>query len=325
MTAPMAMKGVDAASEGESVAAKKMVPITAPDEDVFYDESENYQEATQVAQRPRAPQQQHGALAEATNADSTIQHSGSHLLMNGKDDDDCNHSESAAGRDREDEAVHPNSTEDKASSSRDSGWATLLSHCHQFRQTCGRIVNHPKVQLLVVVLIALNAATMGIATFDFVRLHPFTNDVFEVMDAVFLILFTVELAFQAVYHGFYLLTDGWLVFDLIVIVMSWAFAQVQIIRAFRVFRAFRLVTRIEVMKNLVVGTFIELMLPCRGRFECCTPFSRDLASRSFPRDCAHHSDSTIECHSTHGSHRIVTVFDFLHIRCHVYTAVQRPV
>jgi len=59
---------------------------------------------------------------------------------------------------------------------------------------------------------------------------------------------------QFIFYGLMLLTDGWLVFDLIIITLSWAFAQVQIIRAFRIFRAFRLITRIKVMKNLVLGT-----------------------------------------------------------------------
>jgi hypothetical protein len=44
-----------------------------------------------------------------------------------------------------------------------------------------------------------------------------------------------------------------LVFDLVIIVTSWTFSQVQIIRAFRIFRALRLITRVKVMKNLVLG------------------------------------------------------------------------
>jgi len=94
---------------------------------------------------------------------------------------------------------------------------------------------------------------MGIGTFDFVTENPEVEQAFETTDQVFLIIFTVELCMQFVFHGWRLLLDGWLVFDLIVIVMSWSFQQVQIIRAFRIFRALRLITRIEVMKNLVLG------------------------------------------------------------------------
>ena len=79
--------------------------------------------------------------------------------------------------------------------------------------------------------------------------------IFELVDKVFLIIFTVELGLQFIYHGWRLLLDGWLVFDLVIILTSWSFASVQIIRAFRIFRALRLITRIEVMKNLVLGEF----------------------------------------------------------------------
>merc|ERR1719148_584570 len=42
-------------------------------------------------------------------------------------------------------------------------------------------------------------------------------------------------------------------FDLIIILSSWVFGGVQIIRAFRIFRAFRLITRVKVMRNLILA------------------------------------------------------------------------
>ena len=124
---------------------------------------------------------------------------------------------------------------------------------NQARYRCGAIINNENIQFLIVLLIAINAIMMGIGTFDFVTENPEVEQAFETTDQVFLIIFTVELCMQFVFHGWRLLLDGWLVFDLIVIVMSWSFQQVQIIRAFRIFRALRLITRIEVMKNLVLG------------------------------------------------------------------------
>jgi len=49
--------------------------------------------------------------------------------------------------------------------------------------------------------------------------------------------------------------DGWLFFDFIIVVISWSFSGLQIIRAFRVFRALRIITRIETMRNLVTALF----------------------------------------------------------------------
>jgi hypothetical protein len=128
-----------------------------------------------------------------------------------------------------------------------------LEKFQHFRYYCGMIVNAKRMQLFIVTLIAINAIMMGIGTFEFVTENATVDRAFEAVDQVFLIIFTIELALQAFYHGWKLLLDGWLVFDLVIIVTSWSFAQVQIIRAFRIFRALRLITRVKVMKNLVLG------------------------------------------------------------------------
>jgi hypothetical protein len=109
-----------------------------------------------------------------------------------------------------------------------------------------------------VLLIVINAAMMGVATYDFVKKDPDMDAAFEKIDETFLIIFTVELCMQFVYLGWRLVLDGWLLFDLIIILTSWSFSSVQIIRAFRIFRALRLVTRIKIMKNLLLGKLSSL-------------------------------------------------------------------
>jgi len=130
---------------------------------------------------------------------------------------------------------------------------TWLHHYQYARLQIGNFVNHPHVQLFIVTLIAINALMMGIATFDIVKDNPDTQEAFEITDRVFLVIFTIELCMQFFFHGWRLLQDGWLIFDLIIIVTSWAFAELQIVRAFRIFRALRLITRIAVMQNLILG------------------------------------------------------------------------
>ena len=126
---------------------------------------------------------------------------------------------------------------------------------NQLRYRCGAIVNNENVQFFIVILISINAIMMGLATFDFVEENPDVLNAFETTDKVFLVIFTIELGMQFMFLGWRLLLDGWLVFDLIVVSISWFFEDLQIVRAFRIFRALRLVTRIEVMKNLVVALF----------------------------------------------------------------------
>ena len=136
-----------------------------------------------------------------------------------------------------------------------TGWRVYWENWQDFRTTIGQFVNHKKVQFFIVWLIAINAMMMGIGTSDAVKGNERARDAFEAVDKAFLIVFTIELGMQFTYHGWKILIDGWLLFDTIIIVISWAFAEVQIIRAFRIFRALRLITRIKVMKNLILALF----------------------------------------------------------------------
>ena len=140
------------------------------------------------------------------------------------------------------------------------GKPKVMESVHQFRVKCGLLVNNSNFEAFIVACIAFNALMMGIGTYSFVRDDERLEQAFENIDLVFLIIFTLELGLQFVYHGLRLFLDGWLLFDLVIIVMSWSFQSAQIIRAFRIFRAFRLVTRVKTMKNLIVGTFFLLVL-----------------------------------------------------------------
>jgi hypothetical protein len=84
---------------------------------------------------------------------------------------------------------------------------------------------------------------MGIATFDFITQNEIHYTIFEIIDRFFLILFSFELSLQFIYLGFHLFTDGWLVFDFVVIVLSWMSESMQVVRAFRILRASRIIMR----------------------------------------------------------------------------------
>jgi len=131
-----------------------------------------------------------------------------------------------------------------------------------FRMLCGAIVENSLFQYLILFLIIVNSLMMAIGTYTWVTENPNRQSLFSQADQVFLIIFTVELCLQFGYHGFSMFSDGWLVFDFTTIVLSWAFQNFQVIRAFRVFRALRLITRIKVLKNLVLA--IGNVLPSMG-------------------------------------------------------------
>ena len=126
----------------------------------------------------------------------------------------------------------------------------------ELRYRAGIIVNNFHVQMSIIFLILLNSAFMGIATFSFVADNPAMEARFEAIDKTFLIIFTIELCFQITHHGWHIFFDGWLFFDFAVVMISWASdfmdgANLQVMRAFRIFRAFRLITRVKVMRALV--------------------------------------------------------------------------
>ena len=127
------------------------------------------------------------------------------------------------------------------------------------RMAVGKIVNNEKVQILIIIAIMINALMMGVATFDFVEKNEDVDSVFQEVDRAFLILFSIEASMQLFFLGFALLSDGWLVFDLAIVILSWSFEQLQIVRAFRIFRAFRLVTRVKPLRDLVLA--IGAVLP----------------------------------------------------------------
>lgn len=143
----------------------------------------------------------------------------------------------------------------RRSTVRRGGSSTAIDNFTKFRLLCGEIVNHYKTQLFIIILIITNAVMMGVATFDFVTENPAVENVFERIDLAFLIIFTFELALQLIYRGYKLFLDGWLFFDFVIVIISWSFSGLQIIRAFRVFRALRIITRIETMRNLVAALF----------------------------------------------------------------------
>lgn len=115
----------------------------------------------------------------------------------------------------------------------------------------GAVVNHSLVQAAALICIVLNAFMMGIATFPFVYSNPSLSKAFEKSDLIFLTIFSVESGMQLIYHGIYLFLDGWLAFDLLLVMFSWAFSPFTILRSFRIVRVLRLLNRVQNIRDLV--------------------------------------------------------------------------
>jgi len=124
-----------------------------------------------------------------------------------------------------------------------------------YHQKCGDIVEHTYFQAFIMTLIIINALTMGLATYPAVRFNPRAQSIFDNIDFIFLLIFTIELALNFIYHGIYLFLNGWLVFDFFVVMSSWFFSSLKVIRTFRIFRSLRLIGRIPSLRKLIDALF----------------------------------------------------------------------
>jgi len=128
----------------------------------------------------------------------------------------------------------------------------------RIRYECGLLINNTAVQQCIMIMIILNALTMGMSTFV-KEGDDDTNQIFKNIDTVFLVVYTVEILMQFIYFGPRLIQDNWLAFDLFIVLTSWigdyvqTFQNFQMLRAFRIFRAIRSLTKIRVLRDLVAA------------------------------------------------------------------------
>ena len=140
---------------------------------------------------------------------------------------------------------------------------SALQSFQDVRNLCGRFVNSDPIQYFMTALIILNSVLLGVLTFPQVRDDQVASRILEYADLVILGCFTVEIACHAMNLGLALVRNGWLVFDTVVVVFSWAFtgSSFAVLRSFRIFRIFSLVSRWDSLKTLfeAIGETIPRM------------------------------------------------------------------
>mmetsp|Transcript_13796 Transcript_13796/g.18009 ORF Transcript_13796/g.18009 Transcript_13796/m.18009 type:complete len:335 (-) Transcript_13796:1276-2280(-) len=127
---------------------------------------------------------------------------------------------------------------------------------------CGAVVNSQVFQQLMLLLIVLNSLLTAVGTFDFVIENDNVQWAFTVADTLLLSIFSVELLLHLAYFGSSFFSDGWLVFDFIVVMSSWIFQATSVLRSFRIIRAIRLISKMKDMKDLV--TALLTVMPRMG-------------------------------------------------------------
>jgi voltage-gated sodium channel len=107
-----------------------------------------------------------------------------------------------------------------------------------FRDGCGKFVNSRIVQgfmTIVIILMAINLGLLTSSSFD-----DSTISALNMLDFIILCLFTAEFSLQFIYLGLQVFRNPWLVFDVVLVIASWAAlgSPVKVLRSFRIFRVF---------------------------------------------------------------------------------------
>jgi hypothetical protein len=118
----------------------------------------------------------------------------------------------------------------------------------------GRIVRNSGFKRAMLALILIDSLLLGLATFDFVSENQRAHNAFSGLSIAFNSLFTIELLLRLVHYRAGFFTDGWSLFDSVVIGISWIFSFLAVVRPFRVIRTLRLATRIEELRNTALVT-----------------------------------------------------------------------
>jgi voltage-gated sodium channel len=107
-------------------------------------------------------------------------------------------------------------------------------------------------------LILAHCLLCAVATADFVTDDPSVKLHFDLAKNIFVYVMSAELLVQFLYNRLSLFTNGWLVFDFIIICSAWAFPNLLVMRTFRVVRTLRLASWIKDLKQLVLALLLVI-------------------------------------------------------------------
>jgi len=126
------------------------------------------------------------------------------------------------------------------------------------RERLRRGVESPLFERAIIVLIALNAVTLGLETSD--RAMATAGPLLFALDRTILGVFVIELALRFYVRRLAFFRDPWRVFDLIVVGVALlpTTGNLSILRAFRVLRVLRLIGALPSMRRVVTGLLSAL-------------------------------------------------------------------
>ncbi len=127
---------------------------------------------------------------------------------------------------------------------------TLLA---SLRMRLGPIIEDPRTERTIMLLIVLNAIILGLETSKSAMVAA--GPALKMADQIILGIFVVELAVRMIVHGAKFWRDPWSLFDFSVVAIALipASGNLSVLRALRIVRALRLISAIKSMRRVVGG------------------------------------------------------------------------
>lgn len=128
-----------------------------------------------------------------------------------------------------------------------------------FRGRLVALAENPRFQRAIIVLIVVNAITLGLETSPAVMAST-AGSVLVALDRVVLAIFVAELVIRIGAYGWGFFRDPWSVFDFVVVALALAPStdNFSVLRALRVLRVLRLITAVPQMRRVVGGLLAAL-------------------------------------------------------------------
>ena len=118
-------------------------------------------------------------------------------------------------------------------------------------------LNSMTYQVISLTLIILNSIMLGVMTFEFATENKNHRLLLDNIDTFFLVCFTIELGLHFLNIGLYAFLDDVLLFDAIIVALSWSCSALSVFRAFRILRVLRLVTHLRALRS-IISTMVKV-------------------------------------------------------------------
>lgn len=120
----------------------------------------------------------------------------------------------------------------------------------EFRYQCGKFINFQYVEHFITFIIFCNTILLILSTFDIVEDNKKVKQIIDYVDTVFLSIFTAESALQLIYHDIKIFKNRWHTFDLLLVIVSWVFNQLTVLRCLRILK---IASKFEALQRLITA------------------------------------------------------------------------